>query len=156
MIGIRDFFVEMGSSAEQRVDQLSERAASLEERRAAYDRIEAQFSTMTADGVLDEREAERLFSELKKAGLDTAELQQIYQSMKGLDSSVRAGGASALERALDLELGAARARVGDQLAEISNRVSQEQFLIETGYASAADYNKKEHDTYMTIIKNMVA
>src|SRR5689334_4349083 len=119
----------MGVAAEKRIDELDGERGSLDARRSQLDTIEDHLDAMAADGQLSAAELAQLKRELRTAGLSQAALDRLGADV----GSVR-----------DL-VGKERARVEDQLFDVSREVEKQESLVEVAYPSASDFDKKQHD-----------
>lgn len=147
-----DQLVARAAGADAKAQKLADRAAGQERRREAFGRLGALFDKMAADGKLDRRELGDLMAKFRAGGLDTATLEQLYETLPSTD------GAADIDAAL-------RTRIGDQLRDAARATEDPGFFFEvqdvmSEYQQSMDLasrvSKAEHDAYMTAIRHMVA
>jgi hypothetical protein len=152
----RDWFVGLGYRAELNIAGLTSDTAALEQRTELYERIEAHFEALSKDGSIDAKGVSEVLNELRSAGLDTSELQSLYQQLKGGDSSLRDAGESLFASHLSAALSGAEAHAQDQIVDNNQKVEQQQVDVDLGYGTASAYDKKLDETYRGIIQNLTA
>jgi hypothetical protein len=156
MTSIKEFFAWMGLVGEQRIDQLTERAEALARRREGHRRLEGEVRRLASDGVITPQEAEELAVALRAGGIDPGEIQEVFAKLRGSDGVLRGDGLGRFEAAAADLLGKEGAAIGDQLVEIRAQAQEAQLYADTGFATASSANKAEHETYLTIIRNLAA
>jgi hypothetical protein len=154
MVTVRDFFVEMATSAEGRIEGATRDSVGLAERERNLLGIRSEFERMTADGKLDQQEVGQLLDQIKRAGLSGEQLASLYASLKNGDAVTDAGSLRMLRTSFDIELGSEVAKVRDKRSDLMAAMAEDNSDANLGYATAADYNKKTHDVSMAIIRNM--
>lgn len=154
MISVRDFFVEMGRSAEDRAGRLANEGAALNARERAYDGIRSQLEAAAADGRLDPQEIDALMAAIAGQGLDIKALETLGLELRGGDRAIQGDGVGKWSQAAQQILNRAEDRGAARKTMLLLEVKDAQADMEIGYGTAASTNKQEHDTAMQIIRNM--
>lgn len=155
-IEVTDYFLEMAATGEQALDALANRQISNHDRKKTLDQLEERFAQMAADGYIDQKEVDELMARMRQSGLDPAGLQQIFDQMRGTDSSARVDGHSKFEDLLHSTVDHARNETRDSEADTMFQIQMAMSDYTHATEAYSTIRKIQHEAYMTCIKNMVA
>jgi hypothetical protein len=153
---IINFFKESATQADTQLRGLAVAQLDNLERRRLIGQIQDRFEQMAADGVLDQGEMQELSARFKAAGLDDSQLMLLYEQLKGADSSVRGDDASKLKDLIGGQLSDASTAASDDQAMLNFKVQLATDEFTNGVDAASRLSKLEHDTYMNVIRHLVA
>ena len=121
-----------------------------------YNFVSAErFQEMASDGLLDEEEMDELLAMMRQNGLDADGIQQIFESLKGEDSSVRLDDADKLKFMIETRIDNAQDLFSDSQSDLNFQIQMAVSDYTHGNEAASTLSKREHDTYMAVIRNMV-
>jgi hypothetical protein len=153
-MNITDLFKSMASNAEKKLDKLLDRQTSNLDKQRELDRLEERFQEMASDGLLDEDEMDELIAMMKQNGLDADGIQQVFESLKGDDSSVRVEDADKLKFMIETRIDNAQDQHSASEADLNFQVQIALSDYTHGNESAASIMKIQHDAYMAVIRNI--
>ena len=152
---LTELFRQMAGHAETKLDGLLDEQTQNLDRQRAIHRVEEQFQSMAADGIIDESEMDELLAMMKSNGLETDDIQNLFEQMKGQDSSVRLDDADKLEYLITTRLDNAEDAATTQHADLNFAVQLALADYTHGIESASAIQKQGHDADMAVIRNMV-
>ncbi|MEQ9496905.1 MAG: hypothetical protein RIT81_08600 [Deltaproteobacteria bacterium] len=147
--------VARATAAEKKAGDLAEQQANVLARQQAYDKLQSLFDGAAADGQLSAEELESLMLGFRDAGLDTSELEKLYDDVKNMDSTQGADVTNELRNAIFDQIHEARIEAD---TDPFFHFNAQQVMSEHHQAMdlAARVSKAEHDMYMTAVRNLVA
>ncbi|MCA9552654.1 MAG: hypothetical protein KC933_21655 [Myxococcales bacterium] len=154
-MNVTELFKAMAGNAEQKLDKLLDRQTGNLDKQRELSRLEERFQEMASDGLLDEEEMDELLAMMRQNGLDADGIQQIFESLKGEDSSVRLDDADKLKFMIETRIDNAQDLFSDSQSDLNFQIQMAVSDYTHGNEAASTLSKREHDTYMAVIRNMV-
>jgi len=152
---LTELFRQMAGHAEKKLDGLLDDQTKNLDRQRAINRVEERFEAMAADGIIDESEMDELLAMMKNNGLETDDIQKVFEDLKGTDSAVRLDDADKLEYLITTRLDNAEDEATTQHADLNFAVQLALADYTHGIESASAIQKQGHDADMAVIRNMV-
>lgn len=152
---LTELFRQMAGHAEGKLNDLVDDQTQNLDRQRALNRVEERFDAMAADGIIDESEMDELVQMMKDNGLDTDDIQKVFEDLKGQDSAVRLDEADKLKFLIDTRIDNAQDEATTQHADLNFAVQIALADYTHGIESAAAIQKQGHDADMAVIRNMV-
>lgn len=154
-MNVTELFKAMAGNAEQKLDKLLDRQTGNLDKQRELSRLEERFQEMASDGLLDEEEMDELLAMMRQNGLDADGIQQVFESLKGEDSSVRLDDADKLKFMIETRIDNAQDLFSDSQSDLNFQIQMAVSDYTHGNEAASTLSKREHDTYMAVIRNMV-
>jgi hypothetical protein len=152
---IEDMFAMRALAAERALDQLADQEEGDFAREDAIRKVRDAYEAYALDGVLDEREVDRLVASLEALGIDGSEIHTLFEetaSKNGgkVDISDNARLESLIARTFDNALNDRQSSI----QAIGLKVQMAMSEYTESYESAAGVKKLLNDTYLNVIRNI--
>jgi hypothetical protein len=96
-------------------------------------------------------------TQMRAAGLDAAEIEQLFDELRGRDRSVRLDGAGeALEDLVRGTLGDAETALSDHQADLQFAIQMQVGEYTHHLEAASRVSKAEHEAHMAVVRNLKA
>ena len=153
---LTELFRQMAGHAEGKLNDLVDGQTQNLDRQRALNRVEERFEAMAADGIIDGDEMDELLAMMKKNGLDTDDIQKVFEDLAGEDNAVRLDESDKLEFLINTRLDNAQDEATTQHADVNFAIQMALADYTHGIESASAVQKQGDDADMAVIRNMVA